>query len=175
MNPIAKGLLVAAIHAALILSLGGKLLLDRRTYPRVWAKAVPYDPQTPIRGRYVSLQLEVRFPVVVPSPPAFDNYVSLSVEGGQLTARVSNVDTGVRVMPDGWRRTRLGVSAATTTATPVILPPVAYFIPDNVPDPSRRAPGEELWVEVTLPKKGPPRPIQLGVKKDGKITPLNLN
>lgn len=52
--------------------------------------------------------------------------------------------------------------------------PVAYFIPEHVADPSRRAAGEELWVEATLPPKGPPRPIQLGVKKNGVLTPLDL-
>lgn len=52
--------------------------------------------------------------------------------------------------------------------------PVAFFIPENVPDPSRRASGEELWVEVSVPPKGLPRPIRLGVKKDGVLTPLNL-
>ncbi len=52
--------------------------------------------------------------------------------------------------------------------------PLAYFIPDGVPDPSRRPSGEELWAEVTVPKKGPPRPIQLGVKKNGALTPLAL-
>ena len=51
---------------------------------------------------------------------------------------------------------------------------VVFFIPQNVPDPSRRAAGEELWVEVSLPKKGAPRPIRLGVKKDGVLTPLGL-
>jgi hypothetical protein len=38
-----------------------------------------------------------------------------------------------------------------------------------------RAPGEELWVEVTLPRRGPPRPIRLAVKKDGVLTPLDLD
>jgi hypothetical protein len=51
---------------------------------------------------------------------------------------------------------------------------VAFFIPQDIPDPSRRAPGEELWVEVSVPKRGAPRPIQLGVKKDGVLTPLDL-
>jgi len=52
--------------------------------------------------------------------------------------------------------------------------PVAFFIPAHVVDPSRRPPGEELWVEVSVPKEGPPRPVRLGVKKDGVITPLPL-
>ena len=54
-------------------------------------------------------------------------------------------------------------------------PSVAFFIPPGVADPSRRPPGEQLWVEVTLPVAGPPRPIRLGVKRgEGPITPLEL-
>jgi hypothetical protein len=53
--------------------------------------------------------------------------------------------------------------------------PLAFFIPEHVPDPSVRAPGEELWVEVTLPKQGAPRPIRLAVKKGGVLTPLDLD
>lgn len=49
---------------------------------------------------------------------------------------------------------------------------IAFFIPEHVPDPSIREAGEELWAEVTLPRRGPPRPIRLGVKKNGVLTPL---
>jgi len=53
--------------------------------------------------------------------------------------------------------------------------PLAFFITEHIPDPSRRPPGEELWVEVTIPKKGPPRPIRIGIKKaDGPIVPLEF-
>lgn len=53
--------------------------------------------------------------------------------------------------------------------------PVAYFIPEHIPDPSIRPNDEELWVEVTIPKKGPPRPIRLGVKKgEAPIAPLEI-
>ena len=52
--------------------------------------------------------------------------------------------------------------------------PVAFFIPEHVADPSRRAADEELWVEATLPPTGGPRPLQLAVKKNGVMTPLNL-
>jgi len=53
--------------------------------------------------------------------------------------------------------------------------------PDPVPDgaalddPSLRAPGEELWVEVTVPRRGVPRPIRLGVRTSGGLTPLDLD
>jgi len=31
-----------------------------------------------------------------------------------------------------------------------------------------------MSVEVTVPAKGPPRPIRLGIKKDGVLNPLQL-
>lgn len=55
---------------------------------------------------------------------------------------------------------------------PGVARTLACFIPEGVPDPSLRPPGEELWVEVTLPRRGPPRPIRLAVRKDGRLTPL---
>ena len=116
-----RGLLLAAIQVLLVLSLAGKFLLDRQTRPRMWLQAAPYDPNMPIRGRYV--RLSVHLP-----------------------------------------------------ATPLETTPIVYFIPEHAPDPSVRAPGEQLWVEVTLPAKGPPRPIRLGVKNgEGPIVPLHLN
>ena len=112
MTALHRGLIVAALHVAIVASLGAKLLIDRSTRPREWLRVLPVDPDSPLRGRYVRLRLEGR---------------------------------------------------------PEVL---AFFIPEHVPDPSVRAPGEELWVEVTLPRKGAPRPIRLGVKKDGVLTPL---
>ena len=53
-----KGLIVAAIHLALVGSLGAKLLIDRATRPRVWARTAPVDPDHPLRGRYVRMRVE---------------------------------------------------------------------------------------------------------------------
>ena len=54
-----NGLILAAIQLAIVGSLGGKLLADRATCPRVWVRTAPVDPNLPIRGRYVSLRLEI--------------------------------------------------------------------------------------------------------------------
>ena len=35
-------------------------------------------------------------------------------------------------------------------------------------------PGHELWIEVTVPPKGPPRPLQLAEKENGVWKPLTL-
>jgi hypothetical protein len=116
MNPLYRGVAVAILQCLMVLSLAGKYAIDRERLPRFWARALPVDPNLPIRGRYVRLRLE--------GYPANE--------------------------------------------------PVAFFLPENVPDPSRRAFGEELWVEVSVPPHGPPRPVRLAVKRDGVLTPLDL-
>jgi hypothetical protein len=125
MTLLRKGLILAGLHCAMVLSLTGKLLYDRATYPRVWVKTAPYDPSLPIRGRYLSLQLS-------PEP------------GNPHAARIS----GERVL---------------------------FFLPEHTLDFENRrfgANAAELWAEVTIPAKGPPRPIRLGLRKDGRIEPL---
>ncbi len=155
MNALTKGLILCGVQAAMVLSIGGKMLIDRATRPRLWVRVAPYDPSLPVRGRYVSLTVtaEARgFP-----PGAVYAQANFSVEGGKLVARPAEIDGS-------------GVMVSNSTA-PVRI---AYFIPDRVPDPSLRPPDEELWAEVTVPRRGPPRPIQLGVKKNGVLTPLKL-
>jgi hypothetical protein len=56
----------------------------------------------------------------------------------------------------------------------VLEQPVDFFIPEHVDDPTRLKPGQELWVEVTVPPTGPPRPLQLALKQNGKWSPLAL-
>jgi hypothetical protein len=156
-----KGLIVGLIHVALVASLGAKLQMDRVTRPRVWARTMPVDPDSPLRGRYVRLRVQVdaqRWP----GPDRELQRVRLEVHGQSLGVALDPVGSG------GWARQ---VSEGVT----VLDQPLAFFIPEHVPDPSIRQPGEELWVEVTVPKAGAPRPIRLGVKKDDVIAPLDLD
>ena len=169
MKLLYKGLLLGAIQLALVVSLGGKLLYDRATRPRVWVRTAPVDPNLPIRGRYVALRLEVPAPGLSSSINKQNLGlvgVHLQLEGRQLVAVPSDAGDALWT----WLR-REGDAVVATVGE---LGELAFFIPEHVPDPSRRLAGEELWVEVTLPKKGPPRPIRLGVKKGGEITPLAL-
>jgi hypothetical protein len=172
MKPWTKGLVIAAVHICLVASLGAKLLYDRATRPRVWALTAPYDPNLPIRGRYVRLQLVVEPKGIEEPKPGWQPppSVTLSVEGDKLVAKANSRETGydssdlhVRFMTLGGKRLTM------------LDKPVAFFIPEHIPDPSLRASNEELWAEVTIPKKGPPQPIRLGVKNgDGPIVPIEL-
>jgi hypothetical protein len=162
MSPrLRKGLIVAAIHVALVASLGAKMLVDRATRPRVWARVLPIDPDLPIRGRYVRLAIE----------GAADASVR-SVYNGSFRPAVR--DGGLVFVPAGPRDGFYGFVRERDGRYVVELSPrLAFFIPEHVPDPSVRAPGEELWVEVTVPRRGLPRPIRLGVKKSGVLAPLD--
>jgi hypothetical protein len=165
MKLILKGLLLGAIQIALVSSLAGKLLYDRATRPRVWVQTTPADPDLPIRGRYISLRLCV---------PARDfsqlkrdgagAEVALEIQGGELVA-----------VPNARGRV-LRATMRLEEGSPVayLWEPLLFFIPEHAVDPSHRPLGEELWVEVTVPRKGPPRPIRLGIKKQGVLAPLDL-
>lgn len=149
-----RGVIVAVMHCAIVMSVAGKYAMDRASLPRAWAKAAPVDPNLPIRGRYVSLNLQVDGEV-----PEWQR-VALAARDGRLVATPS-------VQDDMFvRRARNGSS--------VLMEPVAFFLPEHAPDPSVRAPGEELWVEVSVPRRGPPRPVSLAVVKDGVRRPLDL-
>ncbi len=158
MKPLYRGLLVGAIQCAMVLAIAGKYEVERASLPRVWVNATPVDPNLPLRGRYVSLRLQVDV------PPGFTGYyqpVRLRVEDSRLVATASAAPTGLTVSHFQQRPWTLNEQ-------------VPFFIPESAADPSRLQPGEELWAEVSVPREGPPRPLRLALKKDGKLTPLEL-
>lgn len=177
MKSWAKCLVIAVVHVGLVGSLGVKLLYDRTTRPRVWALAVPYDPNLPIRGRYVSLQLVVEPRGIRETKPGPGRQppqsAILRVEAGRIVAEAKPLERGFD--PSGLHVT-VRLIQRQDQQFAVLDKPVAFFISEDILDPSHRPAGEELWVEVTIPKKGPPRPIRLGVKKgDGPIEPMELS
>jgi hypothetical protein len=174
MKPWVKSLVIATVQVGLVASLGAKLLYDRSTRPRVWALAAPYDPSLPIRGRYVSLQLVVELHGIQEMKPSPGQQppqsVTLRVDAGRLVAEANPPERGFNPSDLHVRFIR-----RQDQELAVLDQPVAFFIPERVPDPARRPAGEELWAEVTVPGKGPPRPIRLGVRKgDSPIVPLDL-
>jgi hypothetical protein len=145
MNARRRGVLIAVVQCLIVLSLTGEYEWERIRLPRAWVKAVAADPNLPLRGRYVSLRL------IVDPPPGIGSQrwtpVRLSVRDGRLVAIFASTHTDMSIsqLSDGsWALTE----------------PVAFFIPDRGPEPS--LPGQELWVEVSVPPSGIPRPIRLG-------------
>jgi hypothetical protein len=176
MNARTRGIVLAAIQVLIVLSLGGKLLFDRVTRPRAWVLVNTYDPDLPIRGRYLWEQMTIPCEGFTFEPPKElrnatwdfrDEWAYYSVRDGRLFAS----SAGSPSQPGGWvhlQKLNDGSLVARSSES------VFLFIPDTANVPSLQR-GDELWMEVTLPKKGPPRPIRMAVKKNGVFTPLNYN
>ena len=174
MNALTKAIVVALIQVLIVCSLGAKLLYDRSTRPQVWFKTARYDPNLPIRGRYLGLQVELNDPrsaeEVEKKFGVTDRYawMGFGQECGSIVAR----DGKPVVVFDNspmWDCDNLQLSRWRTTDGVMHLrleEPLLFFIPDTAKDPRGRA-GEEVWVLATIPRKGPPRPIALGIKKAG--------
>lgn len=157
------GVVLALFQAGLLLLVGLTFWIERLTAPRLWALAQPVDPNLPIRGRYVSLRLRVPLSGVDTSESTTQSVI-LQGQGDRLVAENDGDGeryAGVLIRRDGQTLVELSE-------------PLALFIPPDVKDPSRRSPSDPLWVEVTLPRSGPPRPIQLGVMRGGRVRPLSL-
>jgi hypothetical protein len=200
MKPMTKAVAVALVQILLICSLGAKLLYDRRSCPQAWFKTRRYDPNLPIRGRYLTMQLELkdsRSPQEVESKfkdeiKAQENLrkqnssfwrgpIDFGHECGSIAVRdgvaVAVFDASPYVANcDNLSFTRQRQESGTET-TLRLNEPVLFFLPDTAADPGHLRAGEELWVLATIPRKGPPRPITLGVKGAGEsaIRPLKVD
>ena len=163
------------IQSAIALSVAGKYALDRAMKPRVWVRAQQYDPSTPLRGRYLALQLTVdgcTVAIAGAQPP--DSFygsfseglprtrrigrwpVKLSAEHGHLIARA---DTNPA--PDNTQTVLLWSGQDCHIAT--LDHAVDFFLPEHAASPLPSTRNADLWVEVTVPSTGPPRPIQLAI------------
>lgn len=178
------------IQLVLVSSIAAKYLYQRRSCPRVWTRAAVYDPEMLMRGRYLSMQLTVdgchstlpsarqaQFPrnidgtttpngYSVNSPLPVQFRANLKVEGNKLVAiRIPEADLRSRgVMVDA----QPGSGCDTLT----LEQPVDFYIAEHAASPTPLKPGQQLWIEVTVPPNGPPRPIQLALKDGAAWTPL---
>ena len=183
MNRNQRAVVLLVVQAALVLSIAGKYLYERKTCPRVWVRAAQYDPNAPMRGRYLALQLAVDAcglprdtahhigSIVGSNPPDLGYWrwiVRPVVQDGKLVVVLaSDADR-----PELTDEVTIWQHRACDRAT--LGKGVEYFIADTAKGLPALKKGEELWVEVTVPPLGPPRPIQLGMSKDGAFAPLKM-
>ena len=185
-KPIRAAALLLIIQLLLVLSIAGKYLYERKTRPRIWVLSAQYDPNMPLRGRYLALQLRVdacNLPHdhahftegykdangVVQDPGSWNWDVSLAVENGHLIPKLND-------HPSSPRDNEYLTQHANQSCNQIPLPTqVEYFIPDTAKTPFALKPGQQLWVEVTMPPTGPPRPIQLAISSEAGFQPLHLD
>jgi uncharacterized membrane-anchored protein len=178
------------IQLALVSSIAAKYLYQRSTCPRVWVLAAAYDPEMVMRGRYLNLQLTVDgcqstlpsalhaiFPrntdgttrkggFHVNWQGAVQFRAKLKVENNRLLA--------IRIPEADQRSKGVNVTAWPDSSCDAMRldQPVDFYIAEHAADPTPLKPGQELWIEVTIPPQGPPRPLQLALKDNGAWKPL---
>ncbi|MGD0903333.1 MAG: hypothetical protein ABR924_10375, partial [Terracidiphilus sp.] len=178
------------IQLTIFSSIAAKYLYKRWRCPSAWTRTVASYPEQPMRGRYLSVQLIVdgcqstmpsaleitvprnaegvpvgkTFSVNAPQPVQFP--ATLKVEGSKLVA--------IRIPEDDSQSRGQTVSAwpGSSCESFRLDQPVDFYIAEHAASPVPVKPGQELWMEVTVPPKGPPRPIQLALKQDGAWKPL---
>lgn len=162
MKALPRSAMLAMIHALILSSVAGILLIERAMYPRVWVRTARVDFQTPPRGRYVRLRVEAEADRTLSG-----REVTLSMRGNALIASPAALPTGLRLVP----------KARSVDGTDPVLPlevdpPLTIFLPAQLTVPWPRPADEEVWAEVTVPPSGLPRLIRLGLKKNGILTPF---
>ncbi|HEY3704711.1 MAG TPA: hypothetical protein VGL22_06585 [Terracidiphilus sp.] len=181
---------VLVIQVALVSSVAARYLYERSNCPRVWTKSVAYDPELVMRGRYLSLQLTVdgcestlpsgknaEFPRNVDGTIRSTAYtVRGSVDVIEFPAKLMVKDNRLIAIHqrDAGPPEEQWVSAwqNTTCDQMRLRQPVNFYISEHAQSPLPVKQGDELWIEVTVPPKGPPRPIQLALKQQGAWKPL---
>jgi hypothetical protein len=171
MSALARAAWIAVLQVALLAAVGGKLLYDRAVLPRAWIETAGVDPDLPIRGRYVALNLVLPAVEEAPiAPSATLAYGRIEIRHGRAVAVLAGGDP---VMADAAHPLGFVRNIGLARERWQTLVPVAFFLPEHVRDPTvGRRPGE-LWVEATLPPRGAPRPVRLGLRRDARIEPLD--
>jgi hypothetical protein len=178
-----------AIQLAVVSSIAAKYLYQRSTCPKVWTRAVAYDPSMIMRGRYISAQLHVDVCGVPQPDESFRTRVAPTVfdTDGKIqdTRRILSASLGVRnerliVTKFSEREFDRNVQElmvkrdVADCAEAILQQPVDFYISEKAQSPFPLSKGSALWVEVTVPSKGPPRPIAMAIKdSNGRWQPLN--
>ena len=180
------------IQLALVSTFAVKYLYQRWTCPLAWTRAVGADPEASTHGRYLRLQLMVdgcqstlpsaklaMFPrdvngAVKPGPFVLRSQSSQPAFFNAYLKAVNNRLVAVRV--EGQEDSTMGQGITAMPGTPCdqmsLDAPVNFLLAKHTHSPLPLKPGQELWVEVTVPPKGPPQPVQVALKQDGIWKPL---
>jgi uncharacterized membrane-anchored protein len=173
-------LVLLVVQLALVSSIAAKYLYQRWNCPKVWVRTVAYDPDMVMRGRYLSLRLEVNGCGRISPPPLME----VGPGRWEYDAKTARIPATLKVENQKLVAIPLPVQDARADALTVLAPPgvacdvlrvqqpVDFYIPEHSVDPTAHLAGKELWVEVTVPPKGPPRPLQLALKENGVWKPM---
>ena len=181
---------LAVVQLALVSTVAAKYLYERWTCPKVWTQTAANDARLAMQGRYLGLHLTVNgCQSTLPSAKLaeFPRDYSGAVKKGDYALRTGQtwvfdarlkIDGNklIAVRPEGSEDTRGSLPVLTAPGAPCgemrLQRAVDFYLPESAQSPLPLKQGQELWVEVTLPKRGAPRPLQLAMKENGQWKPL---
>lgn len=190
-----RAIAVLLLQCLLVISIAIKFAWERKMRPRVWARAEFVKPDLPLRGRYLNPSIDVDACDLKEYRDTVASRESAAVKTAQERAAKGlsvvpenefsfwppvpadvKLDAGrlVAIAPRRGAALQLMVRLRQNCHRVLAEGDMPFFIPDTTRFPSHLKANEELWVEVTMPPQGPPRPIQLAMKRDGIWTPLKL-
>jgi hypothetical protein len=183
MNPRRKAAWLIVVQCVVICTVAGKYWYERATLPRIWVRAAQVDPDSLVRGRYLMLDplinacklprnegnhaeeeewdYSVHPPRHIPGR-TWEWWVTTQAVNGQLAVK--------DVAPSRYKAK--GLSLLLREGKPCdraqLQADLALYVPEKavITWPSQNE--GDVWVEVTVPKAGLPRPIQLATEVNGK-------
>jgi hypothetical protein len=183
-------LAVLVIQLALVSSIAAKYFYQRATCPHVWTRSIAYDPELVMRGRYLSMQLlvdgcqstlpsakQAAFPRNINGVPEGSKYAIAAPQAVHFPAKLIVKDNrlvAIRLADSDENPAGQWVAAWPKASCEDLRldEPVNFYIPENAITPRPAKSGDELWIEVTVPPKGPPRPLRLALKENGAWKPF---
>lgn len=164
-----RAIVLVVIQCLLVSLIAAKYLYERATCPRVWTRAAQYDPELPMRGRYLALSPQVdACDLMHKAKPADSEPFGIRSFRARVIARDGKLvaeDAHDQLPRTDFPSVSVGVNQPCDRGQ--IWRGIDYFVPETAASPFPLQPGQELWVEVTVPPMGPPRAIQLAMSENG--------
>jgi hypothetical protein len=188
MKPAKVSIALMLVQLVIVASVAAQYLYQLTVSPRVWVRAVALENQAAVSGRYVRLQLTVDgCQSTLPSAKAaeFPRDFAGSATQGKFGLRAGSMFRAdlkvqekrlVAINVVGDETGRKGQQVMADPGSPCdqmqLWLPVEIYAGSQADELSHLNAGQELWVEVTVPKEGPPRPLQLAIKENGSWRPI---
>jgi hypothetical protein len=191
MTQAKRGVILLAVQWALVLTTTGKYLWERHTRPQVWTRVelfnereLAFTARDP-HNRYMAVQLLANACTLPPHAVEMESDVDVLAENQGIYKQHPVRKDLVRVVVVDGKLTLVEADGIHTgdkqelywdlrkPCTEARLPDnIQFYVPSSDAMPTKLRPGETVWALVTVPKQGPPRPIELALSDATGFHPL---
>jgi hypothetical protein len=186
-----RGLVLLAVQCVLVLTTAGKYVWERHTRPMVWTRvgvfnelelaSISRDPE----NRYVAVQLLADACSLPARKPDQESDIDIAAEDRGVYKHHPVRKDQVRTIARDGRLVVVEADEVPARGTEDIywdlrepctdarlLEIVKFYVRSTEAMPTKLQPGQSVWALVTVPKQGPPRPVELAVSDAAGWHPL---